>query len=48
MPVDHREVIDGIYKKIPLEKLLKHIHHKFSDEGLIHTLIHRIYDSSSN
>ena len=48
VPDDHKEVTDGIYAKISLEKLLKHIHQKFSDDGLVYTLIHRIYDSSSH
>ena len=46
IPPDYTEITRALYKKIPLEKLLKLIHKKFLDEGLTSSLIHRIYDSS--
>ena len=27
--------------------MLKHIHEKFNDSGLLHTLVHRVYDCSN-
>ena len=43
LPDNHHEIIDAIHKKTPLEKILKHVYGKFEDDGLLHTLVHRVY-----